>query len=101
MCSYVPLEFGTHFLVIGAVYLEFGLSLMVDDECEWMDDDAYHDDNKKKVMITIVIGLMVNDEWDWIRNFETESCFSLGTALGGRRDSLQTLHDRPHRKCTK
>ena len=44
---------------------------------------------------------MVNDEWDWIRNFETESCFSLGTTLGGRRDSLQTLQDRPPQKCTK
>ena len=64
-------------------------------------DDAYHDDNKKKVMITTVIGLMVNDEWDWIRNFETESCFSLGTTLGGRRDSLQILQDRPPQKCTK
>ena len=62
---------------------------------------ADHDDDKKKMMITIVIELIVNDEWDWIRNFETESCFSLGTTLGGRRDSLQTLQDRPPQKCTK
>ena len=44
---------------------------------------------------------MVNDKWNWIQNFETESCFSLGTTLGGRRDSLQTLQDRPPQKCTK
>ena len=44
---------------------------------------------------------MVNDKWGRIRNFETESCFSLGTTLGGRRDSLQPLQDRPPQKCTK
>ena len=65
------------------------------------DDHDDNIDNKKKMMIKKGIKLMVNDKWGQIQNFETQSCFSLGTTLGGRRDSLQTLQDRPPQKCTK
>ena len=51
MCGCVPLEFGTHFLAFGAVYLEFGTNF-------WYLELA--------VYLEFGLSVTVDDEWELI-----------------------------------